>query len=63
VPPGTEEKTPEDPKRDSLKIDDAPPVPVSPVNDPQYDQLMDRLRKLKIDDGSDKKPVDNSDPQ
>lgn len=63
VPPGTQEKTPEEPKRDSPKIDDAPPVPVSPVNDPQYDQLMDRLRKLKIEDGSDNKPADNSNPQ
>ena len=43
----------------SPKADDLPPAPLSPVNDPQYDDLMARLRKLKLDqptNPSDKKP-------
>lgn len=44
----------------STKIDDAPPAPVSPVNDPQYEDLMARLKRLKLDQPpappSDKKP-------
>ena len=34
------------PPTDSL---DLPPAPLSPADDPQYDQLLERLRKLKID--------------
>ena len=33
-------------------ITDLPPAPPSPVNDPQYNDLMERLRRLKLTDDS-----------
>jgi hypothetical protein len=57
VPPA-----PTDKGYQSERIDVIPPAPPSPVNDPQYDELMDRLRKLKLDNPGDTKP-DDSDKQ
>ncbi len=47
------------PVEHSPHVDDLPQPPISPVNDPQYDDLMARLRKLKLDQPTkpdDKKP-------
>jgi hypothetical protein len=57
-PPPPVEKAPQI----DIKFDDPPPAPTSPVHDPQFDELMERLRKLKVDDGSGNKPTDNSSP-
>lgn len=39
----------EDVRKDDLEL---PPAPPSPVNDPQYNELMERLRRLKLNDDS-----------
>ena len=54
-PPAAEHKAP------SPHADDSTQPPLSPVNDPQYDDLMARLRKLKLDQPNkpdEKKPGD-----
>jgi hypothetical protein len=52
-PPQPEVKPP------SPKVEDVPPEPPSPVNDPQYEDLMARLRRLKLDQ-TPKPPSDNA---